>query len=464
MQFATAFARGKVGTYKPIDRGLAGLVNEPPSGHFFLPIGSMPDELKDFTLPRESIVIRGENQLGRIAIKMLAQARTISPHSETIYMTFNGARNFLANTAPLNQWWRHAVRHALQQGWDVCQIIRLDSSLRRSIALVDTFRMYLGTRGTYLPYYVKSYGTLDVPEGLLAVPGIGALILYATKQAEYVDAAIYIPDRGVGHDQIALLVEHVERFRLTSGVLEHLLKAYPLTHNALAFSEKLAEYEALSKNIITFKRGIPVSARYPKFLEVGSTWRDSRPSGEGERSAEISRIRINLLHDQVKICSRRTICSLQAIAEFVEKGVPSKDDSQLVRGMSLLHYTPQERFDQIHHLIGLLKVYGNYKLALFDDTAHPDLADSFFWEAFQGAAVMLESWRPTEDGEVEQIDLEITEQKIADAFYAYGDKIWNRDLEPQARDKHWVIWRLEQFKTWLVEHYPDEITSEEGDA
>jgi hypothetical protein len=108
---------------------------------------------------------------------MFSHVPEVPPRSRTLYLTFNAARNFLVN-GELHQWFIQALRSTLDRGWDVCQLIRLDHSLHRSVRLVNAIQAYVGAKGgTYLPYYHTRYGVLEVPDGLCIVPDIGALAL-----------------------------------------------------------------------------------------------------------------------------------------------------------------------------------------------------------------------------------------------------------------------------------------------
>jgi hypothetical protein len=410
---------------------------------------TLPQDLERFPLPQGAIVLRDVEQLARTAIRMMIAAPPLSqPHSRTMYLTSNGAADF-ALPAELFEWWQVAVRGALQRGWDLRHFIRLDENLERSIALVESIRAYLGAggTGTYYPHYFTQSGTRAVPEDWCVVPGVGALQLFAINQQARVDSAIYMCDPA----QVALLVDHMERFRRPRGIIEELLTAYPSADEMdVAFFQALSDYEMYPGPIFVATEDFPESARPPSFFREGSTWRTHWGPLEA-----IIRQRVDTLQWHARLYPHRFLTTMQALRDFVVYG--SHNDSRwLSHRREDSPYRPEERFAQIEHLARLL-TFDKYEIAIIDDSEpEPVQLLTSFWETIGDSVVVLISWQPNERNEEEQVRLQIREPTIVHAFRKYGEDVWNR-VPGRYREKLQVIDFLKQQLKELEERYPDEI-------
>ena len=96
-------------------------------------------------------------------------------------------------------------------------------------------------------------------------------------------------------------------------------------------------------------------------------------------------------------------------------------------------------------MVELLRTYANYEVALLDDDAASEIAQCF-WEvkgSESGSVLFLDTWYPQADRRVE-VNLEITQPVIVDAFRAYFQNVWE-SLPTASRCKEDVI-------AWLRAH------------
>ena len=426
----------------------------------------LPDELANHKLPNSISTVRGEEAIARITIAMYSEAARGSPDGRMIYLTYNGARNFLPRESELDQWFMLALRGAMERGWKVCQMARLDHNIQRSIELVDSIRAYLGAGadngGAYLPYYhSKQYGTLDVPDGLTLVPGVGALLVFATKQADHVDAGIYFPENKA-REHVNLLIEHIERFLQTPGVLKPLLRVYETVKDNkpasddLSFNEALLTYEQHATGpIFLVKGGFGLASRPESSLADDSTWLGSYTPEERAHWQRIVRERIDNLLRHLERASYRAVCTMSAIEAFVEEGARARDDDAYLLEAKLPPFKPEERWQQLERVVALLRTYPNYELALLNRGDEEALVTTF-WEVVGQQAVMLEAWPLQELQRRQQVNAEITEPTLIQAAHVYADEIWRR-IPPHQREREWVIWWLEQRMEDLRKKYPDTI-------
>ena len=118
----------------------------------------------------------------------------------------------------IQQRWNSAIKLALQKGWKVTHIVRLDNNIERVKRIVRSILLLAGNKGEYIPYAFKQKYVSSVAQSLLLVPRLNeGMVFYAGKQSEYADSAIYIKDKL----QIEILSDYFDQIKSESNEIFH---------------------------------------------------------------------------------------------------------------------------------------------------------------------------------------------------------------------------------------------------
>ncbi len=411
-------------------------------------VAPVPQEFTELPLDKNVISLDGTENIVRYAIRLVSQAQWLSePHSESIYLTFAGMRDAVeAAGLHLIPWWHGAVRQALQNGWDVYNIINLDRNVQRSIGIIDGMYAYLGTRGAFKPFYALRPGTMAVPYGMCVAPGVGALLFLATHLEGHVDAAIYFPAQGHKHE-IELLVAHC-RQQLDPTLSAQLLENISADESGKrTFNHRLATAERIGGNRFLVKDGLSSLVFPATYYQDGSVWFEAQSALHRSEQSDLHLERLRSFYQHVQVHKYQDVCSKRAILRLVQHGLISRDDIVASTGY---HILPEARKSLLEQVILLLHSYPNYELAILDEDEEGELLQTF-WEAVGDHTVFLESWRPAEfDEEGEQeIELVITEPMIVQAYHAYGQSLWNK-VRSHNRERDYVIYWLMRCLRYLT--------------
>jgi hypothetical protein len=135
----------------------------------------------------------------------------------------------------------------------------------------------------------------------------------------------------------------------------------------------------------------------------------------------------------------RDICPKSAIQRLLQEGIPASNDRLLILGGT--KETLDQRVAHLKNVIELLKSSTHYELGLLDDEMTK--VPPSFWLVKDGRALVLETWLPNATGNMEVLDLEITEPNVVKAFHEYFINLWEH-LPSQNRDRQRVISWLEE--------------------
>lgn len=408
----------------------------------------VPARLRTEPLPDEVRSVEGIEAVVRLATRLLLSAPALShPHAKSVYLTYAaGTRDVVGEAAPEAQaWFRAAVRQALWRGWDVRSVLHLDRNVRRSVEMIEAMHAYLGAPGSYLPYYLLQDGMRSAPFSVCVVPDVGALLLVMTHAEGDGDSAIYFPARG--HTaEVHVLAEHCEAL-LSPTYSTRLLEVFGKSvEGGQHFDERVQEVEAAAGNRFLvndgLNDGLAALMRPPALAERGSAWLARNALGRHASTGRHSPERIQTLYRNLRQYRYQDVWSKGAVQRLLSSGGGT---SEVGRGNDgALRASPEEWREYLWNIIHVLEEYSNFELALVDEDEERELLRSR-WEVVGDAAVLLETWKPGEQGEAtdEELQLLITEPSIIHAYHEYGQELWQR-IRPHNREREYVVWWLRQ--------------------
>lgn len=398
-----------------------------------------PNGSRSLTLPvphppasRPSGVIWGRPALLESIISLLEHLPALPRlQNNTLMLSFQGAENAFGGFPELEEQFTRALQGALQHGWQVCHLLRLDQDVPRSISLVEEMFKVLGT-GRYQPYYLSQYGTLAPVYDLLIIPNRAAMLFFATQNPRRVDAALLTHDP----EQIELFRTHFDQLYAMS---QPLVRSYASADRD-AIWEAYTTAESHLGGRVAVKDGLT-------FLTEPPTWyRTDRPllQATGLRGPALTRI-IELQQRRRAAFSRhvstalyRDICPRRAIERLVNGGETNRNDQ--IFGLRL---SVEERREQLEYTLFLIRTYGHYQLALIDEEEQQAIPTEMFWEVAGNSTVLMNTWATDISGKDVLVDVVINEPAIVQAFHNYFGELWER-IAPDHKDKAQVIAWLEQ--------------------
>jgi transcriptional regulator with XRE-family HTH domain len=382
--------------------------------------------------PRPSGVIWGRPAVLQATINLLENLPVLPRlQSHPVMLSFQGAENAFDDFPELQEQFITALQGALQRGWQVCHLWRLDEDVRRSILLVEEMLKLLGT-GRYLPCYMSQYGTLAPPYDLLIVPKTAAMLLFATQNPRRDDAALLTHDP----EQIELLSTH---FGQLCALSQPLARSYTSVDRDTAW-EAYTEAESHPGGRMAVKDGLTFLTEPPAWYQ--EDWPALHFIGLSDqaysRIIESQQRRRAAFQTHVANFPYHDICPRHAIERLVSGGETNRNDRMF--GIQL---SRAERREHLEYTLFLLKTYEQYQLALIDAEEEQAIPTEMFWEVAGKRTVVLNAWATDTHGKDVFIDVVINEPTIAHAFHDYFEELWDR-IAPAHKDKAQVIVWLEQ--------------------
>lgn len=406
-------------------------------------------------LPKRGGPIQGRELICHAAIELLQRAPALDPHMSsrpaehnTILVT-SQAHEELFISSQLRLRWQRALRAALQKGYNVQHLLRLDRDPSRSLRIAKEIIAYLGYIDSYTPYVVpQPPGTLIPPYEMLVVPNAGTLFFVATEHTDRVDAAIYSPGNLLVHmagGHFAQLQGHPDRVR-------PILKRYKKEFGRVAFLNEMAEAEQRPGDRFLIKDGLSAITRPLSFCDEQSPLVQAYAT-KGESAAAVSARHIRRIQAFEKWIRRyryRDVCTQRAILTLVREGRYTGDDLQIPETYVA---SLTDRLAHLHRVRELLMTYDNYELALVDE----EQADRVFLRTrtssrvrplliVKADQVLFETWsaNPEQPGTRMELDVVIKEPTIAAALHAHVADLWETQIARRNSEKSAVIQWLEE--------------------
>ena len=397
----------------------------------------------------KSIGIEGERETIEAVICFLAELPPPAHKGAELYLMMNGRTATIEEFAnELLPHWYEAMKSALEKGWAVFHVIRLDDDLKRIQKLVRGILLLTGQKGRYTPLAFKQKYVMPVAESFLLVPSLHkGMIFYSCKDPGFVGSTIYIEDEA----QIRILTQH---FKLLKAETNPIFQTWNNYADVVSYL-KLADL-APGKRIVVLKRLSNIH-RPKHWYSEETSWAKAH---QVERDLDIDELRQSLndrifrrqsLETNALTHSTRYIYTNKCIDLYFQEG----------KEVYLPNYraTEQERLEQLFTFKELLH-HPHYEMALTEEDMYENLSISNniiqkvefpdiipdFCEVQENHLVLLHF--SIEQGEMRRPKskwIVIEEPVIVKAFYQYISDIWLKTIPAPRKDKF-------QIHRWLEEH------------
>lgn len=132
------------------------------------------------SLSNEDKIIPGFKNIIKQSITLLENAANSKNHPENnvIYITYYTEMYNNHNFENDGEDWIHALYKAIESGWSVTFLIRLDDNIRRITDFIHYLKPLFRTGGININY-IKNYECTTLGSEKIVIPGIGAMSIYS---------------------------------------------------------------------------------------------------------------------------------------------------------------------------------------------------------------------------------------------------------------------------------------------
>ncbi|HEX6819574.1 MAG TPA: hypothetical protein VF120_14455 [Ktedonobacterales bacterium] len=384
-------------------------------------------------------VVRGRSAAMQFVLRLIEQApgpreSSIDSAENTIVVTSleHGEWNDVDRGEYLQRWVQ-VVRAAVQRGWHICHVVRLDQRSPRSLAFAQLVLQLVGA-GRFTMLYVHAPELAVAPRELAIIPGVAAVVLLATQNTHAVDSALVLEQP----DQIEVMQAFFTQMKARARPL---VQTWPPKEWADFDTLRLQEQERFGGHVLV-KDGLSLITEPPSWSSPGSSWaRRTGHSGDALDTLIANRVhRIHSFESHVEHSQYRDICPMKAIERLVREGEYHADDA----GKERLPTPVEERIEHLERVIGLLRTRDNYQLALVDDNedAHIPILPNRFWEVAGNMRLFTSVPLADQEGQRIHTGVMIAESTIVGAVQGYFDGLWE-GIGLRHRERTFVISWLE---------------------
>jgi len=280
---------------------------------------------------------------------MLAVAAQQNVSGRQIYITSYGERDIFDGSEKLCINCEQALKNALEQGWNVIHLLKLDTNLTRSFRLTERIIRFQGYNGAYTPLYHTRFGASFAPQDFVLVTGVGVLQILNAESDNAVAAFFHSQQ-----EAIATWERHLDRMRLETMPLIEVYTEEEYLNSIVQIDQKLGDRFIAKHTLDIITYPIPF---FEEFL------RACNPN-EQEVKKDMATVsaRIQAFFTQVGYYKFLNICPMSVIEEFVRTGEMSDTCNIVYRP------DPHALVERLQYLIKLLNEYPNFELALLNET------------------------------------------------------------------------------------------------
>jgi hypothetical protein len=368
-------------------------------------------------------VITGREALLKAAITLLKDSLDDGDLHDKgeIILTFLSEQDYFEGYDELHGYWQHLIILALNRGWTIKHLCKLNRNVERSLLLVNQIMSWTNYPGTYQSYYYDKYGIHNPPNEIIQVKGKGTLIGFASENHTEIDAGLYLNEPAA----IQMIEKYVDQMFFN---VEPLVKFLSINEyfDLNPVKDRKSGNHLLCLHDLSFLT-IP--------FEIMEDYLHTSIPEENERRVHLKRIKDSLqsFERDIQIYKMRHIYPMSAIEQLIKTGSYIKNPYFKPTSLNIR--------DHLQHIILLLKTYEKFEIALVGDS-QMELLNKTEWDV-KGDHTIVIGIMPRNETDTQVELLAVTEGTIVSAFQEYFDDRWDR-INPMYRDKEFVISWIER--------------------
>lgn len=398
-------------------------------------------KINDYRPKRTHGCIKGARKVAETMIAMVNGLPELPNSSnDQILVTFQSKNSIFFQEKELKNQWQKSLLYALNRGWRIKHLIRLDpAESKRTYEVISNSFKFFEVSERYQPRCFLQKHILNPPYGLFLLNNEG-LIVFSSDRSDSVDSAIYTRDK----NQLEILTNHYSQLiNQTTPIfaeyesyeqgdfVQRIIKSDEEPGDRIIFSRRLSEItrplewyspdSRWAKNLIDYLR-----ENSPKHIDVSE-----HISHRRERAIKLEK------YLQIDKYNCRYIYPKSCIENFIEAGQthPYYFQANL-----------DERIEQLERMSGLLK-HSKYEMALLDSEQENGILERIkpsFCEV-QGHHVFFMEFLYEDRTEPKKTTKWfLTEERVVvRAFQEYLSKVWN-NIADENKNKYYVSEFLQQ--------------------
>ena len=360
-------------------------------------------------------IIKGIEELLDSTLDLINHASKKAPKNP-ILILLNSNMAYLDQYGSVSWRWRNALLDAIQKGWEVIFLIRLNDNIRRTMRLIEDMLATLSTNGFHV-YYINTKFEINVGNDLIIIPNVGALLFLSSNIKDQVDSAFLFE----ATESIDILTGHFYQF---FSFAKPLYATYS-SQKHIEFQKMLTIAEGRPGDRLVYRGGhstiIVPSDLYKKYLKKTIPQEE-----EISQRLDLHNKRIVAFESQINNYKFREIW----FKESIQRLIFEKDKERYILG----NYIPDkdEIISYLKSIISMLQDHENYEVALVNRNDYQGF-DGLSWMV-KGSYVFLEAINDMKS----ERNLATTEENFVVAFHQYYQTIWD-NIPQNDKDKQRVI-------------------------
>jgi hypothetical protein len=342
--------------------------------------------------------------------------------------TFQAEESVIDRAPDIADSWCQSLKHALDNGWDVVQLVWLTvNHEQRTVRIIEDAIPLLGSRGTYEILYttedsehpLQEYFVLDTQKVRYSY---AASIFSSDPEKSYLDTGcLFAPHDVDEREKILLKVNKwYAQFTPLFSFFQHMQKEKGIVDGAQIWDEIVTDVETQDGDLRLVMMGFGGNTvpdkQYSAQLEPVKA-RGDKEAELVEKATALRQKRIAAFKSQVGKYRFRQIMPSESGDWYVEQGYPSSEAWAChLKGAVATSEQQLAHLERIEEL--LEKSEGRYEIGLLKGNTRG--YDKVFWEV-KGHTLLMEILVSGE------INLRIDEPLVAQAYINEFDRLWESD-------------------------------------
>jgi hypothetical protein len=379
----------------------------------------------------DKIIVGFENILTASLSLLETAANQPCVNNNTIYITYIQDTNIENHSLDDLIYLRNALFKAINNGWNVLILMRLDSNTNRTIKFMNFFKNLI-KMGSFNIYYMKKYNSLTLGKETIVVPELGVLSCFSTKSNSKVDGAFYFKNKVA----IDVLKNY---FNVLLETDAHPLIKYYSDENKIDYGDYLTQYEDEIGNRFLNKYSFSLLTMpenlYHKLLKRKKLSKDEMPI-----ALEFYRKRLKSFHSNLQKYEYKDIYMIDSIKDLIKQ---RKFYFYSYKGVELMELEVWDVIEHMQNIIKLLKAYENYSIAFIPRDTDSTLNNyNCYCLVKERQAVLFEIFESSKH--MPKMQMSIEEPIVVNAIYEYYRETWE-NIAPVNNEKAKVVaWLQDQ--------------------
>jgi transcriptional regulator with XRE-family HTH domain len=345
--------------------------------------------------------------------------------NKIIYITYNNVNTTKSHYKLILL--RNALLNAINNGWEVFFLLRLDNNINRIIRFINFIHPIMIT-GRIRLYYLDKYGTCIASKETYIVSDIGALSCFPTEPYSEITCSFYLKNKA----GVNILKNYFNA--IIANDAKPLIKYH--TKN-IEYHHKLTELEESIGNRFQYKYCFTTFTLTENLLEKVLR-KKNLPNDEILMLLDFHKRQFNAFLSSIKYYQYKDIFLANSIEDLV---MHKRFYFDYYEETEIINMDVEDIIELLQNIIYLLKTYDNYNIAFM-----PKNNDNFlksvnsYCAIKERQAVLFETFNPLKD--LKKVQLSIEENTLIKAFEEYFKQTWEQ-IAPINKDKNEIIIMLQ---------------------